>query len=600
MTCIRTAARARAPELVCAAVGTLLRAVAAWQQWHANPVVRAPRLDALYYIEWGREIAAGHVLSAGPVGAGEPYLLNPLYAWLLGALALLPAGLHVATLVAQALLGGATAWITASAARRFAGGSRGAAWCAGLATAACVPLVHLATHVSVATLAAFLVAGALHALAPVERASHAARRGAVAGLWLGLGALARPVALLALPFAAWLLLRRDGRRAAVALCAAFACCSAVSFVRNVAVSGEPVVYTAADGQNLHLGVNPLARASGSMLTDAFRFAPTAMHEDARLRVALELGHEPSRREVSAWYRADALREVRRAPGAALAFYARKLRWFVSAYEPPSSADLTYDAYHVPWLPWCGVPWCVLAACGLAGAWVCRRDRELLLAALGFVAAHALACTLSFPLSHYRAPAAPALAVLAACGIARVRAADLRARVVCAGVALGVLVAALLPPQPAESGAVRHVNDAIAALNRGDAAAAARDADTSLRELPAWSVPRLVRGQARFLLRDLVGARDDAAAVVQAQPWNVVARRLVAVVDVNLGHAEAAVADLDAFTARVPWSVAARGARGELRAYAGHADAARDDLEWACSRGYDADPDALRRAGLAPR
>src|SRR6185436_19089593 len=80
-------------------------------------------------------------------------------------------------------------------------------------------------------------------------------------------------------------------------------------------------------------------------------------------------------------------------------------------------DLETDRALVTRLSLAFVPTWLLAASAVAGAVVARGRRELLLGPGALVAAHVVACSLAFPLSHYRGPAVPAMAVLAGCGVA---------------------------------------------------------------------------------------------------------------------------------------------------------------------------------------
>ncbi len=612
----RRAPRSFVLPLACALVALTVRAVVTTAQWRGNALVREPRLDDLYYLDWAREIASGAVLSAGPLGASEPYVLNPLLAWVLAPAAWLGA-VHVGALVINALLAAGTSWLSAAAARRHAGTMAG--WTAGLAVAFSAPLVHLDGHVTVAGLAAFLVAGAVFACAP-PRDGERGHGPIAAGVWLGLGALARPVALLALPFVAWLHLRgtergdsgRAGRlsgaRAALVTVAVFGAFAVGSLVRNVTVSGEPVVYTAANGLNLHLGNNDAARRLGAMFTHEFRFSPREMHADARHRVGWELQRLPTRVEVSTWYRDQALDELRSNPGASLRHHLQKARWFAAPYEVPSSADLEYERGFVPLLHLGFVPTWLLVALAAGGAWAARRERDLLLGAGGLVLAHLAACTLAFPLSHYRAPVIPALAVLAGVAVAGVlgaRASAMRARagrerLAVIGVASLVALLGWLPPGPGSLPAVRATNDAIGRLNVGDGPGAVEAMSRALAidadDPGSW----LVMAEAQRLAGRPDLARTWADRAADAQPWNVAARSARARLDLDLGAPARAVSDVDALVGRLPWSAAARGERGVIRCFAGDVDGAREDLEAALAGGYSPDPRALERCGLSPR
>ncbi len=465
-----------------------MRALVNWQAWQRNSIVRTPRLDAEYYLAWAGDIASGDLFGRTGTLGGEPFLLNPLYAYAIAPLVRVFGATPAPVLVLQTILAAGTAALAAAAARRWAGNT--AAWIAGLAVAFSTALTHLDGYVSVSGLAAFLVAGTCFACAPRD-GTDGARRPLVAGVWLGLSALARPVALFALPFVAWLFATRTDRkaRAVAAVLLPFALCAALSFARNAAVSGERVVFTAANGQNLYLGNNPEARRLRAMFTDEFRFAPREMHEDAKFRVASEISREPARSEISDWYAALAVREIGENPGASLAWYGEKLRWFFSPEEPASSADLDYDRTLTPMLRLAFVPTWLLAAFAVAGAVACRARRDLLLGPGAIVLAHVLASTLAFPLSHYRSPAIPAMAILAACGVAaaidglRSGAGRVFAVVV---VTAGILAAAgSIGPQPAYRRDQLLVNAGVADLHRNDLDSAERNARAALALQPAW-------------------------------------------------------------------------------------------------------------------
>lgn len=578
-----------------------MRALVTWQAWHRNEILSSPRLDAEYYLAWAGDIAGGDVLGRRGTVGGEPYLLNPLYAYVIAPLVRVFGATPAPVLVLQTFLAAATAALAAAAARRWSGPA--AAWIAGLAVAFSTALTHLDGYVSVSGLAAFLVAGTCFACAPAAEGDGRARRPLVAGVWLGLSALARPVALFALPFVAGLFARRDDRRvrAAALVLLPFATCAALSFARNVAVSGERVVFTAANGQNLYLGNNPEARRIRAMFTDEFRFAPREMHEDAKFRVAGEIGREPTRSEISDWYASLAVREIREQPAASLGWYGEKLRWFFSPEEPASSADLDYDRTLTPLLRLAFVPTWLLAAFAIAGAIVCRARRDLLLGPGAIVLAHVAASTLAFPLSHYRSPAIPAMAVLAACGVAaaidglKSGAGRVLAFVV---VAAGAVAAAgAIGPQPAYRRDQLLVNAGVAELHRNRLDAAEGNARAALAiepgSLGACAVMMDVgKGRGRF-----DEARPWAQRLVDAQPWNPLNRVELARLDLGAGRTAAALAEMDRLVARFPWSATLRARRGEFRCDAGDRVGAAEDLEFAMAHGVRPELWALEKCGL---
>jgi hypothetical protein len=204
--------RLRDPVTVCAVLAVVVRGVASWQGYANNVVVHTPQLDGMYYVEWAIDIARGDLAGREGIVGGAPYFLNPLYAYFLAPFAwIFRGGLIPLVLVAQALLGGATTALSAAAARRLFG--KAGAWTAGIAVAFCTALVHLVGHVSISGMGAFLMAGAIWSCVPPREGARPGRFGGAhgpiaAGLWLGFGALARPITPLALPLFAWLQARR--------------------------------------------------------------------------------------------------------------------------------------------------------------------------------------------------------------------------------------------------------------------------------------------------------------------------------------------------------------------------------------------------------
>jgi 4-amino-4-deoxy-L-arabinose transferase-like glycosyltransferase len=596
----RAASAVRDPCFVAAAAAVVLRAAVAVQS--AVHGAAAPQLDSLYYLSWAADIAGGDVAGRGATIHGEPFQFNPLYAYVISPLVGVFGQSAVPVVVLQTLLAGATAALAAAAARRFAG--RTAAWVAGLATAFSAVLVHLDGKVVVSGLAAFLVAGAVWTLSPEEDGA-APRRGhgpLAAGVWLGLSLLARPVALAALPFAAWLVVRRSPRRAAAlaAFALPIALCAGLSFTRNVVVSGEPVVFTAADGLNLHLGNNAAARRVGGMASDEFRFGPLSMHDSARYRVAYEIHRRPTRSEVSAWFRDLALREFAAAPGASVAWCATKLRWFAAPAELASSYVLEEDRKRDSLLWLAFVPTWLLVALAAAAPFATTTKRaELLLGPGALVLAHVAACTIVYPLSHYRSGVVPAPAVMGGVGVAAALRPDRGRRGVAAlVVAAAVAAAGALPPQAPEfSEAARLTDQAHAALGNGrlDLAddLARRALELSGDEIQALSVRVVVANfDAKY-----ADARAYAAAIVAKRPWDPDGLLDVALADARLGRRDDARREADAVVALYPWSAPMLGWRGCVRVIAGDIPGGRDDLRDAMARGFVAPDWARGPAGL---
>jgi tetratricopeptide (TPR) repeat protein len=524
------------PAALAAAAAVAVRLVAGLAGLSQNPILTSRQLDTAYYLAWAADIANGDVLGREGIVGGEPFILNPLYAYVLAPLVGASQEPWTRIVVAQALLAGATAALAALAAQRFFG--RTAAWTAGLAVAFSAALVQLDAHVAVSGLAAFLTAGAVFASAPAREGASGRGHGPVArGLWLGLGALARPITPVALPFFAWAEWKRDaaGRTRRLALLAgAFVACALPSLLRNWSVSGEPVLFTTSSGLNLHIGNNAESRRVRTMASQHTSFEPRRMHDDARA-YAFEREHRVlSRSEVSSFFTRLAVDELLREPGPSLAFYANKARWFASPAEVPSTASLSTDLRFAPVLHVAFVPTWIVAAAGLVGLVLHRRRRDVLCGPGALVLAHLFVLTLVFPISHYRSPAIPALAVLAGGAVEAAVAAwraNARGRTCAiAGAVAAVAALGAVPPQP---DAGRHADAMLLgydARDRGrfdEAIAYAEEARTAYREdigdgrdlAPAW----VLRASVELVRRrypDAIAALDH---VLELQPQNVGAR-----------------------------------------------------------------------------
>lgn len=605
----RAAAR---PAIVCALAALAVRLVVVLDAWASNPFVRSKQLDGAFYLAWAADIADGDLLGRGGVIRGEPFLFNPLYAYVLAPLAHLLRDGHLPVLLLHAVLAAGTTGLTAAAARRFLG--RGAAWTAGVLVAFSSVLAHLDAHVAVSELAAFLVAGACFACAPARSGDAPWAHGpAAGGLWLGVAALARPITPIALPFVAWLHARRapPGRklRAALVTAAAFAATAAPTFVRNWTVADEPALWTAAGGINFHLGNNYEARRFRSMGTKAFRFSPTQMHDDARAYIQRTTGRRLSRGDVGRWFRDAALREIANAPWDSAVHYLRKVGWFFGPVEVPSSASLAMDRSFQPWLVIAFVPTWLVAALALAGAWLGRRNDGLLLGPGAIAGAHVVVLVMVFPLSHYRSPAIPALAVLASAAVVSGAAAlrGGRPRDV-AGGAAALAFALAIGWLPARPDTMRARDAAVLAMlhrDRGEydlAEASAREAIRIYREeWPGATEPSLYwSALAEFQMRggkwdDALASLDRAHTIDPNDAFAWIQRSLVLERRGDLVASEAAARRALALSPDEPpvW-----GRLGEvLSRFPARSAEAADLLAAAVRAGAPVDPEALRRLGL---
>ncbi|MBP7148334.1 MAG: tetratricopeptide repeat protein [Acidobacteria bacterium] len=365
----------------------------------------------------------------------EPFWQPPLYPWFLrGVYAVAGGPAPVAARLVQSLMGALAALLIALVVRRFAGPR--AAIAAGLALALLGSLVYFDNELLPASPAVLLVSALLFLLAR-PRGAPAGRdtaRALGAGALLGAGLLLLPtLAIAGVLLAAWLG-RRHGWRAALAFGLAALLPVLPVTLRNARYERGLVPISWNSGINLWIGNNP-----DYPQTVAIRPGIHWTHLAERPRC---VGHAATRAEESAWFTGEVRRYAFEQPLAFLGGMVRKALQSVTATEIGRNRDI-YDGrdesliLRVLLWPF-GVPFAVLFAAAGAGSCALARRRELPWAVL-WVALGVLAVSvIFFPSARYRAPALPALVVLAAIGLPRARWKD-------APAALAALALTAVPP-----------------------------------------------------------------------------------------------------------------------------------------------------------
>ena len=280
-------------------------------------MVRTPKLDSFEYVSWARRLAAGDFAwpIVSPHGPGYPFFLA-------GLLTIGSGSLRVA-IVAQGMLGAATAVMIAMVAREWFGAR--ASLLAGIAYAVYGPAVYIDTALLAEGLLLFLLVLGLWMLArePVTPA-----RSAIAGAALGAAALVRPTALLiAAGCVAWLVLsvrRRQPRAIAAAGWLAAGCVLVMSPVlaRNWSVS-RSLSIQGYGGINVYIGNSPLHAGRGVFRLGAGWDALNA--EASRAGVSDPVAQDR-------YYVTKTLREIAQHPAAFVKLLALKTLWLVQAEE----------------------------------------------------------------------------------------------------------------------------------------------------------------------------------------------------------------------------------------------------------------------------
>jgi Flp pilus assembly protein TadD len=476
------------------------------------PFVGEPVLDSAEYDRWARVIAGGDWRGEGA------FFQAPLYPYLVGAVYALVGARPTAVYLLQIAVAIAAIWALWRCGTLLAG------WRVGLAAAAlaagCGVLVFHDVLLLKESLATSVMAFLLLALVAARRAAGPHPLWLVAGALLGVLAQLRENALLLAPLVLllpWIDDDRDdlpaagnatsgpddgapsssrspattgrGRRALgadVFLALGIALALAPFALRNLVVTGEPLLTTFQGGVNLWIGNNPEADGLYRPLVAGRQVPERERHEAIRLAEAAT-GRRLSPREVSRYWVHRSIAWARAEPAAFLRLQARKLALFWSVAEWPDAVDYGWMRQRSPALGLAFVERGALSLLAVAGIWLerrrLRRWAPVLLLLFGWMAA-----TVAFFLfSRYRLPAVPALALLAAVPVARVAALlghPERRRTALAGAAAvtaALVVPHLLRPPPRLD--LVHGNLGLLAAERGELAAAAAHYRSALEASP---------------------------------------------------------------------------------------------------------------------
>ena len=395
-------ARSSAPSsrsmLVLFAVALLLRLLHVLAM-RASPYFENPVIDAATYDDAARSIAAGH---------GHPDIIfwqPPGYSYFLSWIYLAAGPGYLAPRIVQALLGAAsavlTAWIGASAFGRRVG------LAAGYGVALYGLLIYYDGELLTPTLT---IALQLAAILVALRARDRERGGA--GLWAASGALAGLASVVTAPsllIAAALAVAARRRAGAVLLGAALAIAPVT--LRNLERGGEPILISWNGGINLYIGNNPDYDQTVAIRPDLHwkRFAL----EPHRAGVRTAAG-------ASSYFVAKVLRYAASDPAGFARLQVKKLVLFLAGNEIPRNQEIYPARAYSPvlrallWkIPGLAFPFGVLMPLGVLGLAVGAR-RAPLLAAIMLL--YALGILAFFITARYRAPLVPLLLVFAAEGV----------------------------------------------------------------------------------------------------------------------------------------------------------------------------------------
>lgn len=199
----------------------------------------------------------------------------------------------------------------------------------------------------------------------------------VSGLLLGALFLIRPQyfpVFLLLPAAALLGRDREKRKENIKIIACgvigAALAAAPIAIRNVVVSGKPVVLTTTGGVNFYIG--NYSGATGTWtIPKGFRTGQSAMFED----FATAAGAKEYDETVSRYWAAEALDDMADDPGAWIQLMVKKAALFWNNYEIPVNFDYGFLKKNLVSPHFAFIPFAAVAVLGLLGAYLALRRRR---------------------------------------------------------------------------------------------------------------------------------------------------------------------------------------------------------------------------------
>ena len=378
----------------------------------ANPRFNEPVMDGAYHYDWAQAIVAGESFQE------DAYFRAPLYPWMMAAVLKVSGGSLFAIRLLQCLLGTLTVWLVWRIGRRTFGPPTG--WAAGFLAATYWILVYFDGEFLIPTLYVPLLLLALDATLRLEARGYAPKACAIAGLWYGLAAIARPNVLLFMPVLFfWVLARRPGERgwrgkalAGAALTIGTLIPIVPITVRNLVVSGEPVLIATQAGVNFWIGNHPNSDGM-TALVPGTRAGWWEGYEDSRRMARQEAGRDLSSAQISKHYANKTWRSMAEQPWEAIKHLAWKTRLFWMGWETSNNQEIRFISHRFNPLSRWSINFATLLGLGAVGLGLALfRKRRETFPLWSFLLVYSGSVIAFFVCSRFRVPILPILILFA--------------------------------------------------------------------------------------------------------------------------------------------------------------------------------------------
>jgi tetratricopeptide (TPR) repeat protein len=375
---------------------------------HGDPLFRLLVLDARAYHELALRFASGDFFYGR-----DPLWFAPLYPSLLGGLFRLIGPDPFGARLVQLALGVGTALLGLRLGRTW---SRPVGVVAGAALALSPILVFYENQLLYTSLATFLTASFLGMFVPLARAG-SGRRALGSGLLLGALGLVRSNALLFLPVAALILVRRRGVRVAALFTTATLLALVPVLLRNGVASGSWTPLTVNGGMIFATGFAEDSRGGRALLRKPDDFGPRGAYHREAERIA---NRSMTLAEASRFHRDRTVERILRRPLETVRLTGRKLALLLNAREIDDNLGFPLARGRAASLSWWPAPWSFLvlgSALGVVATFRRRGEGDVESRVIfAFAATYAVSLLLFFVTARYRAPLTVPGAVLAGIGL----------------------------------------------------------------------------------------------------------------------------------------------------------------------------------------
>jgi len=522
--------------------------------------------DAAGYWAWAERLSGGDWLG------GRSFYQAPLYPYVLAVIRAAGGESVTAVRTVQAVWGALAVGCLCLGTVRWFG--RGAGVTAGVMLALYPPALFFDGVIQKTSLGCLLTCVLLLLLShkPVAKAG-----AAFIGLLIGLLMLTRENAAVWVPvLLVWLGLagRRGGARgrseAVVMGAVGLALVLMPVGLRNWSVSGEWSVSTFQMGPNLYIGNRQGASGRYDPLVRGHE-TPRFERHDATILAVEALGRTLTPAEVSNYWTARALAEMRDDPWAWLRLMGRKLAMVWNRYEVPDVESQGIYADESILLRALAKVWhfgvlCPLAAMGLMATWNNRRRLWVLYV---MIATMALAVAFFYVMARYRFPLVPLLMPFAAAGLIEVYQSvrrrtwrTLTPRLVVAAV-VAILVNVPVHPER-RLNALATMNVGVALAEQGDVAGAIRYFSSAVSSSPDSAEARNNLAQALAVQGRFAGAIPHYRAALELAPTLLGVDYNLAVALEQIGRTDEALAHYSRALDLDPTDIAAADAVRRLR------------------------------------